>query len=451
MEGETLESSLWFVTLFQRHRGILERAAREGLIVCVPQTCSLSDASCITAAAVAHHVLRRGEGAGARGEFTTLSNRGVGLSGGRLSAGAGFPAPRASAALLDSKAKHVELPGGASARLQLYYISQPLEGGIDAPASLDDVSEATLGELLGFLRMSPGAEGPLTRLKEQVELLAMACERGGASLRERAAELLGLDDWGGESGNGGNSGDSPAPREWEATPLAQALQHLLSAAAEDVLHECRELAALSSAGGAAGAALERHVLLCLQAECSRRLHAPLLALLRGVMGDECGRVGAALGVAAAAPPAALGLKPRYACDLSGALGALAAVARAPCPLTKLQALSAARAAMLACLEAHLRRGDRELSEEDFGADDELPLMTALLACAFAQGGGGGGGGGGDGEAGARAATVDLPLHLAFIQICHHPDAAPLQRSRLGYTLANWDLATRWEPPLPAEE
>ena len=444
MDGETIETSLWFTTLYSRHRDLLEQAVREGLIVCVPQTCSLSSASTVTPAAVAHHILRRKEGA--RGEFTTLSKRVVTVTGMRLSAGEGFPAP-ASAALLDSKAKHVELPGGAAGKLQLYYISRPLEGGIDAPASIDEVTEAALGELMGFLRMSPGAEAPLARLKEQVELLAVACETGGASLRERAAELLGFDDWeeegagggagGGGGGGGGARGSPPCPREWEDTPLAQVLQHLLSTAAEEVLQACGDLSSgRGSSGAAAREALVRHVLLGLQAECSRRLHAPLLALLRAVMRDDMARLGASLAAAGALPPAALGLKAKYACSLTGALAAIAAVARAPCPLTKLQALAAARAAMMACLEAHLRRAERDLAEEDFGADDELPLMTSALAHAWAQGG----------ASEARAAAADLPLHLAFIQICHHPGAAALQRSRLGYTLANWDSATRWEPP-----
>ncbi len=436
LDGESLEKSLWFTTLFQRHRGVLERAAREGLIVCVPQTCSLSAASSITPAAVAHHVLRRKEGADARGEFTTLSDRTVAVSGSRLSAGAGFPAP-ASAALLDSKSKFVELPGGASGKLQLYFISRPLEGGIDAPASFDEMTEAALGELLGFLRMSPGAEAPLVRLREQVELLAVACETGGASLRERAAELLDieiLEEGEGEDSGSGGGGPPPPPREWEDAPLAQALQHLLSGAAEEVVAQCSGLARLP--GASAGAALDRQVLLSLQAECCRRLHAPVLALLRGVLRGECSRLAAALAAAAALPPQALGLKKRYACNLTGALGALVAVPRAPCPLSKLQALAAARAAMVGCLEAHLRAEEKDLSEEDFGADDELPLMTALLALAWAQGAG----------SQARAAAAELPLHVAYIQVCHHPGAAALQRSRLGYTLANWDSAMRWEPP-----
>jgi len=435
--GETLETSLWFTTLFQRHRTLLEQAVREGLIVCVPQTCSLPDSSCVTPAAVRHHLLRRGGGGGSSsprgGDFTTLSGRAVTLSGMRLCAGAGFPAP-ASAALLDSKAKHVELPGGSSGKLQLYYISRPLEGGIDAPATFDDVSETALAELLGFLRMSPGAEAPLVRLREQVDLLAAACTRSGASLQERASELLGIEDL--EEGGGAAAAADALrrpPQEWEDTPLSQVLQHLLSVAAEDVRRECRDFALLP--GTAAGEALGRQVLLGLQAECGRRLHAPLLELLRGVMGGECRRLAAALAAAAALPPQALGLKKRYACDLAGALGALADVARAQCPLTKLQALSAARGAMVACLEAHLRREDRDLGEEDFGADDELPLMTSFLAQAWAAG---------DGSE-ARKAAADFPLHLAFIQICHHPDAAALQRSRLGYTMANFDSAARWEP------
>lgn len=429
MDGESVTESSWFLALRARFSYLLVRASRENLFVCVPQTCSLS-MSAISLADVEHHIVGR-DASGVRGDFTTLSGRRVHISGTRMSAGRGFAAP-VDAAVLSSQTLSVALPDGVEGRLHVYFISRPLEGGNSAPGSVDQLSPKELSALRGFLRLSPEAEAPLADLAAAVRELADALS-GPPTVGMVREWLRG----GGGAASGGaeeeeDSGEIDAEADLTQSPLARELQALVSATATELI----ESGALAVATDASRVALFRKILFALVADASEVLHAPVMALLGFARRHEVARVEASFSVTASLPATALGLKKTFVCDLSAAADVLAGVTAARCPLEKLQVLVRANTSMQTLLEVDLGARGIDLSELDFGADDLLPLMASLLATAWRRG---------DGDASAAAVRY-LPVHLAYIHLLLHPDAANVQHSSHGYTLANFEQVLSIRPP-----
>ena len=423
MDGECVTDSSWFLALRARFSSLLVRASRENLFVCVPQTCSLS-MSPITLTDVEHHIVGR-DASGVRGDFTTLSGRRVHISGTRMSTGRGFAAA-IDAAVLSSQTLSVALPDGVEGRLHVYFISRPLEGGNAAPGSVDQLSPKELSALRGFLRLSPEAEAPLADLAAGVRELADALS-GPPTI-----ELV--DDWlrGGADSGGSEPGEIDAEADLTQCPLARELQALVSTTATELL----ESGALAVATDAARVALFRKILFALVADAAEVLHAPVMALLSFARRREVARVAASFSATASLPPTAFGLKKTFVCDLSAAADVLAGVTAARCPLEKLQVLVRANIAMQTLLEVDLGARGIDLSDLDFGADDLLPLMASLLATAWRRG---------EGDA-AAAAVRSLPVHLSYIHLFLHPDAANVQHSSHGYTLANFEQVLSMGPP-----
>jgi hypothetical protein len=428
MDGESVTESSWFLALRARFSYLLVRASRENLFVCVPQTCSLS-MSAISLADVEHHIVGR-DASGVRGDFTTLSGRRVHISGTRMSAGRGFAAP-VDAAVLSSQTLSVALPDGVEGRLHVYFISRPLEGGNSAPGSVDQLSQKELSALRGFLRLSPEAEAPLADLAAAVRELADALS-GPPTVGMVREWLRGGGGAGGAEEEEEDSGEIDAEADLSQSPLARELQALVSATATELL----ESGALAVATDASRVALFRKILFALVADASEALHAPVMSLLGFARRREVARVEASFSATASLPATALGLKKTFVCDLSAAADVLAGVTAARCPLEKLQVLVRANTSMQTLLEVDLGARGIDLSELDFGADDLLPLMASLLATAWRRG---------DGDA-AAAAVRNLPVHLAYIHLLLHPDAANVQHSSHGYTLANFEQVLSMGPP-----
>ena len=421
-----MTDAVWFVALRSHFNHLLLRAAAENLFVCVPQSCSLSMGG-VLAADVEHHILKRGE---PRGRFTTLSGRAVNITGLRMTTGTGF-AEKVEASVLSSQTVAVALPGGGLGRLHLYFLSRPLVGGIAAPARLDELSPLQLASLNGFLRLAPDAEAPLAELHAGVRALARALSA------PPTPELV--NQWLGGFGRPKGSAydiisdvdDDSESEHADLTTCRLAIEFssLLSATAEELL----EGNALTAVGEAGRTSLNRQIIFALQAGAAGEIAPPMLNLLRYAHGRELARVARSLAASSTLPPSALGVKSSFICDLTPAAEIFSALTYTFCPLGKLQVLVRASDAMRALLEADLYARGVDLADVDFGADDLLPLLALLLNTAWKQGP----------DSNARTAVLDLPLHLAYIQACVHPEA-DLQHSSFGYTLANYEQVLKCE-------
>ena len=455
-EAESTLTSVWFTTLNSAYPDLLKRCAQEGLYVCVPQSCSL-DTAPLTRAMAEHHVLCGVEGT--VGEFTTLSRRTVSLHGSRAATGEGWRAPVEAHVLRTETFKVKE------GNLHVHFLSRPLEGGMAvAPnTELEGLTPAALSALLGYLHILPDASGPLARFAAQVQALAAEFTGEGEEVLEAVEQWLAPAEGMGQDSS--SSSSSSRQGEWWLTcNLALQLQSHISEAAEAIMLACGESLAppraggSSSGGGGASArasassgsssgggsgrasaeALLRRLLLCLQADACRRLHAPVMAHLRRTLSAECSALSAALGGAAAQPhPAgalALGIAPKYlAARHERAVQALGEVATALCPLSKLHALLAAKDCITASvMEAMLQEGV-DLADVLLGADDLLPLMSmALVHCSTSA------------SSSTARVAADFPAHLVFIELCMHPMADKLSTGEAANTFGHWHVASSLE-------
>ena len=424
-------NSVWFKTLLSKYKGQLQRAAGEGCYVCVPQSCSL-DLSPISASLVDLHILRQKPNV--KGEFTALSGEEVMIKECKVFTGKGFKTS-VVANVLSMRSEPVGLPDGQHGKLHICFISRPLQGGIEAPASVDDLSPASLNEFMAFLCLSPDAEEPISRLNAELELLRREFTKEGGATWESVSQWLAL----GEMENGGTAkgdeevgfGASSNEKMWEATPLALQFQDIISHTVKELFECCDSLAPQAHTSGVVSESLYRRVTLCLQAHACRRLHATILPHLRRALSLECTLLGNRLGSAASLPPAScaavLGIKAAYVCSQDAAQEILGGMQDSLCPLSKLQVLSSATEAIKASLEEKLLSDGVDLFDVAIGGDEIVPLMTYVLAQGFAKGPG----------TDVHKTVAELPLHLTFSQLFHHPDAGPLHKCRMGYNLANW--------------
>ena len=220
-----MTSALWYRDLLRNFPALAARAAAEALFVCVPQTASLTRRS-LRESDVLHHLIRA---TGVRGEFETLSGRRCTVTGAEIITGDGFPQHVVARIIGSDRIRHPAGGGGgggggggdaAGQYLRVYFLSRPLEGGLAAPPSGDDLDHGDVLRTVAMLRAAPETEVVFDALQDAVALvrLDVAALAPGADVPpsvdaflrgtcEAAAEAL-LDSalFGGGGGGGGGGG-----------------------------------------------------------------------------------------------------------------------------------------------------------------------------------------------------------------------------------------------------
>ena len=436
MDGEVITASHWFRELVRKHRETLVAAAAEGRFVLVPQTASLSSWS-VRSADVAHHVLEAATPGAPRGEYRTLSGRGATVTASHVVAGAGF-AERVEATILSATTIAVELPAAEAAgpkrqgRLHVYFISRPLQGGIAAPSSVDELTPDGIRKYLAMLRSAPDADGAFATLEAGVQELERDLRRAGAAAATASASASAAVGSPGSGSGASAAAPSAAAIAAAAAALAERrLRELGSAAVEQVL----DSATFEDDSEEAFVRSRQLVTQCLESWAAERLHDVALPVLRAELAAEVAQLRVNLGRAAAHSQADLGIKPAFQCDFGVVSRLLAGLTQRRTPLEKLHCVRDASLALRGLVERHLEAAKVDLAEVDLGADDELPILAwaALQAQLAGEGGAGAGAGAGVLDAGA-----ELPLHFAFAQRFRLPGSGELELSQLGYRLANME-------------
>jgi hypothetical protein len=471
MDIETAQNSHWWKQLLAHHRAVLLAAAEAGRFVLVPQTCSLTSWT-VAGDAVRHHVLEPAPGA-PRGEFRTLSGRTAVVTATSVVTGAGFAA-RVEATILAASTIAVELPpaaadvgtaGGArrQGRLQLYFLSRPLEGGLAAPSSVDELTADGIRKYLALLRSAPDVDACFEELEEGVGEIArgLAARRGAAG--EGAAAAASGNAAGGsaistaaaplpppppppplpsDAAAGAATCEVPAqlPRQLPLPPplAASAAAAAASACAnaelalrvlcESVCEQALDSATFEDDSDEAFARSRQQVSQCLESWCAERLHDVAIAALRDELAGDVAQLRASLARAAGRSQADLGIKPAFRCDFSEVARLLAELPRRRTPLEKLHCVRDASLRARALVERHLEAARVDLAEVDFGADDELPILAHAILLLDAEAGAG------------NSAGAELPVHLAFCQRFRLQASGELELSQLGYRLANLEQA-----------
>ena len=452
MDGETLTASHWFRQLLASHKRVLSAAAAAGRFVLVPQTASLLSFA-VTARDVQHHVLEAAPGA-PRGEFRTLSGRTAVVTSTSVITGAGF-AERVEATILAAATLAVELPpadadgagggggggGGGGARrqgrLQLYFLSRPLEGGLAAPSRVDELTADGIRKYLALLQSAPDVDACFAELEAgTVDIARGLTERRGAGA-------------GGRGSAGDSVGASPlaaAAASAAAASVCASAERALRELCESVCDQALDSAMFEDDSDEAFARSRQQVSQCLESWCAERLHDSALSALREELAGDVAQLRSSLERAASKTMADLGVKPAFRCDFGDVARLLAELPRRRTPLEKLHCVRDASVRARALVERHLEEARVDLAEVDFGTDDELPILAwaILLAQRTSLEGANAGAGAGAATAAAAAdfagAGAELPLHLAFAQRFRLESSGDLEKSQLGFRLANLEQA-----------
>jgi hypothetical protein len=392
MEDENLRDSLWFRQLTAVHKKTCLLAARGGMFVCVPQTCSLASVV-VSKRDIEHHVLKPQT---ARGEFLTLSGRKVIMSGTDARTDAGFK-ERVVAKVLSAQTVPLEIPDGKGGfmpgKLHVYHISRPLEGGIAAPSCLDELTAPAIAQYLGMLRGLPENEELFSRLSSDVAgIQRILMSKQGTALSKAALAQ---------------------------SKLRVAIQDAALEALESSIFDGEPSDRLDTA--------QRQIFMCLEAWACEKLHAPFIDVLREVKRADTAALEAALAGHAGEGIEAFEIAKKFRCDYADVVDLLVSLdSAAKTPLSKLHLLRDVCTAIVRTVERHLEAAAVDLSDVDLGADDVLSILTWVLTQAHKRGR----------DSGGMSAAADLPVQLAFIQRCRQPGCGPLDKSQLGYVFAN---------------
>ena len=415
MEGERLTNSLWYKTLLRRFQSLCMRAAKESMFVCIPQTVSLVTTR-ITERDVLHHIVRS---SGVRGEFETLSGRKVVITGAEIIAGDGFPKRVVARIIGSDKIKFT--PEKSSKKdgdvdnlnLSVYFLTRPLEGGVEAPSSVDDIDHASVLQTIAMIRSAPETESLFDALQDAValarldiqgiapgqdvpqieEYLQQQCEAVADAIVSSSL-YLGYEDKSSSSGRGSSSSSG-------------------SGSGRRV------------SDGARGRIPRRHVLQVLESWTMEQLHddvLPALAASAAVRG-EVEKLSRVFGALAGSTMEDFKIKPTFRCNLNPAVAALGLLRSAATPLEKLHCLRDTSLTLQRCVERHLEAQGTDLADVEYATDDILDMLLWVLVT-------------GNGE----HRTCDMPAHLAYITRFHFAAENELVTSRLGYYLANFEQA-----------
>lgn len=285
------------------------------------------------------------------------------------------------------RSRRTETPTFHGAPIRVYYLSQPLDGGISAPASIEEMDDATIASFVAMLRSAPETEPELEALRAVVKRAIRDIE--------------------------GRSPSAPCP------PVESRLQAQCSAAAERML----STSLFEEEPASARPVIQRQILQVLESWTVEQLHAPVMAALTASMRGEIDQLGAVLSRLAGLSQDEIGVKPRFQTDLSEPLRLLARLPSVPTALAKLHLLRDVSAAVRLAIEQRLRANGEDIAEVDFSTDDTLDVLLYLLL---------------KGHPTARVA--ELPAQLEFIERFHFASMGGLHRSTLGYHVANFHQA-----------
>ena len=402
MEGEQLTASAWYKQLHSKHRPLLVQAAREGLVVCVPQTASLVNWR-VRQDALSHHILRP---TGVRGEFVSLSGRGVSISGASVVAGAGFPVRVTATMLSHDRLPFTLLPGEEAGDappppppptsspgrpppppgISYFFLSRPLEGGLAAAPSTAELDHGSVLRIIGVLRSDPASEPVFAGLEEALRLAE-------GELQDR------------ETGVG-----APLP------PIAELLREECSSAADALLLEPSLSSTMS----------RRTILQVLESWAMERLSAPLMDALSDFLSDRTSSLARVLTSMAGCSQDEVGIKPLFQGSFAPAIALLGLLPSAATPLEKLQVLRDVCTTAQGCIERRLEERGVDLGDVDFATDDVLDTMLWLCVAGHPDCG-----------------SSQLPVHLAYIGAFHFAPGGDLEVSRLGFILASWEQAVQF--------
>jgi hypothetical protein len=269
----------------------------------------------------------------------------------------------------------------------VYYLARPREGGISAPASIEEMDAAAIASYIAMLQTAGESEHVFASLGGTVRAIvkAIAQRPPGAPMPDVQDRLAGQ----------------------------------CGAAADALL----QTSMFEDEPPASQAVIRRQLLQVLESWTMEQIHAPAIAALRSMLREETAVLGRVLDAMRGLSQDDVGVKPRFQADLSAPLAVLARLPAQKTPLAKLHLLRDVTAAIRHAIELRLRGERVDISDIDFSTDDTLDVLLYLLL-----------------QGHPSAAVAELPVQLDFVERFHFASVGGLHRSTLGYHVANFHQA-----------
>lgn len=361
---------------------------------------------------VQHHIVRS---TGTRGEFETLSGRRVTITGSEIIAGQGFP-QKITARVIGSDrikfapAKPPPVQDGEQAKdlfLSVYFLSRPLDGGVEAPSSVDDLEHSDVMKTIAMIRASPETEVVFDTLQDTIALARMDIQ--SISLGEDVPPV-----------------DEMLKTQVEAAADAFMRSSLFQGVGDNSFNAGTSGSGRDLTGEGARKRSKQHLLQVLESWCMEQLHDELLPAMGATVAfrGDVEKLRAVFRALSKWSMADFKIKPSFRCNLSPAVATLGLLASAATPLEKLHCLRDTCATLQRCVERHLEAAGTDLADVEYATDDILDMLLWVLVTAEAE-----------------HASSALPVHLAYIARFHIAAESELVTSRLGYYLANFEQAT----------
>jgi hypothetical protein len=408
MNGEIVTDSYWFKELVSKHKTVLKNAASFGHFILVPQTASLSSWR-VSAQEVSHHILDTAPPGLPRGEFRTLSGRAVVVTQSAIIAGSGFTETGRESSILSSTSIAVEIPSDGApgsksqGKLQLYFISRPLEGGIEAPRSVDELTPDGIRKFLAMLRSAPDAEAAFYQLEAGIRDVEKFLRRAKIGMTAKEANQI-------------------------TTDVADRVNELCESVCEQIM----DSSTFEDSSDDLFTRSRQQVMQCLESWCAESLHDLIFTLLKTELADEVESLRIALFTASETEKTQedIGIKKAFRCNFDAVASILMELSSRKTPLEKLHCIRDASLALRGIIEQFLEANKISLDDVDLGADDELPILAwaALRAQVISI------------SRGKLGDGSELPVHFAFAQRFRLRGSGELELSQLGYRLANMEQA-----------
>ena len=290
-------------------------------------------------------------------------------------------------------------PPAAPRVVSLYFISRPLEGGLAAPSSVQDIEHSAAMRMIAMFRASAENEGVFAELARV--------------LADVKAEL------------------EDNPTEATLSAARDALQEECAAAAAALsassLYSAGERSGPHPSPSARAASPQRQLMQVLECWCMSELHEAAMHALMLTCRADISRLGTVLGTMADATQADVKIKPEFRCSLSPAVAALGLLRTASTPLEKLHCLRDVSLTLQRCLERHLEDEGTDLADVEFATDDMLDMLLWVIIQGIED-----------------QHSIELPAHLRYISLFHFSAGeSELEMSRLGYYYANVSQAVSY--------
>jgi len=382
LEGALYANELFIeITKNEKYASIWADIIKNDFLVCIPQVSSLDGK--VTSATIKTHVLTSTESAGT---YKTLNGKKVCIVGNAVHTEDGFSKPE-KVTIIYTQRVTVEADS-----VSVLYLAKPLEGGVSAPPSPDDMTQGMIEGYLAMFYSYPEMEGVMKGIKSLCKQInALAAKNQLGQVKPSLAAVI-----------------SRKCRIASDVLVSQVVQ--LKKQHRD---ECRaQIMQVVRSFVMTRIHDQVYPWVCHKNKSTNGKLHKICALLVGMH---------PLGLYPGGAP--FGIVPALQCDMSEAVETLSRLDEFKSPLLKVQCLERTSQIVKSTVQKHLEATDADIANTEFGTDDLLSQLIFVIAKAYCETG-----------------FSTLYYNVAYIQEFH---LGNLNTTAMGYTVFHFEAALRY--------